>query len=162
MSQTISDFIPTDMQSMLFVVTSLFSIPAGFRHRSRLLHNEEFYFPSPCYGITNHTTRVIMSEFHARLKDSGCTDCNLNDAFLHCPAVNGSIANFTELMSDRYKRAAQHKILQKTEKKEWSSISVFILLLLCIVRMVARNSTRQILFILWGQVCLIAVRVPVV
>ena len=118
MSQTISDFIPTDMQSMLFVVMSLFSTPAGFRHRSRLLHKEEFYFPSPCYGLTNHTTRVIMSEFHARLKDSGCTDCNLNDAFLHCPAVNGSIANFTELMSDRYRRAAQHKIFQKTEKKE--------------------------------------------
>ena len=104
----------------MFVVTTpnTFLTPAGVRHRSRLLHREEFYFPSPCYGLTNHTTRVIMAEFHERLIKSGCTDCKLDDAFLHCPAVNGSIANFTELMSDRYKRAAQHKILRKREKRE--------------------------------------------
>jgi len=77
-----------------------------------LLHKEEFYFPSPCYGLSNHTTLAIMFEFHERLSKSGCTDCNVTDTFLHCPAVNGSITYFTELKSDwlhRKKRANLNK-----------------------------------------------------
>jgi len=53
-----------------------------------------------------------MFEFHERLSKSGCTDCNVTDTFLHCPAVNGSITYFTELKSDwlhRKKRANLNK-----------------------------------------------------
>ena len=75
---------------------------AGFRHRHRLLHRYENYLPSPCYGLSDYTIRIILEELYAAIKEgSTCTGCAIEDSFIQCPEVEPSARNYTQVANAR-------------------------------------------------------------
>ena len=71
----------------------------GFRHRVSTLHDLEFYLPAPCYGLSSNTIRALMFHLQIVLEENGCSkdDCPLENIFLQCPQVSGSVTFFNDI-----------------------------------------------------------------
>lgn len=81
---------------------SLIILYLGFRHRFRTLHSLDFYLPSPCYGLSSNTIRVLMMDLQILLEENGCSkeQCLLENMFLQCPGVSSSVTFFSDIPSN--------------------------------------------------------------
>ena len=77
----------------------------GYRHRIQLLHRDEFYLPSPCYGLSDSVIVSVLRYFYNRVKDlDGCSECLLDSTFLRCPSVAASGRFFSDLDTESFHR----------------------------------------------------------
>ena len=63
---------------------------AGFRHRQRLLHPEDFYLPAPCAELNETVSSDIRASFFQLVTLFGCPAelCDINDVFIQCPPIS--------------------------------------------------------------------------
>lgn len=69
----------------------------GIRYRNSLLFPSTNYLPAPCYGLDNSTALSIMSNFQASLTARNCVTCPLQNVFLDCPSVVGSVLFYKDI-----------------------------------------------------------------
>ncbi|KAL5463593.1 hypothetical protein EMCRGX_G032506 [Ephydatia muelleri] len=71
----------------------------GIRYRNSLLFPSSNYLPAPCYGLDNSTTLAILANFQATLVARSCVNCPLQNVFLDCPSVAGSVLFYKDIAS---------------------------------------------------------------
>ncbi len=56
--------------------------------------------PSPCYGLSDSTARLVLLDIFSILKDS-CADCEQEDTFIQCAPVPASAQFYSQVADAR-------------------------------------------------------------